>query len=118
MGLDVDAVYRDAWQIYRLLFRRSVLTAAIVFAFVLAFDQVGAHLNDNGAVAPFIGVLSFVLGLSAPVLVQGALIELVREIHEGRPAKRIQALFERTQRRFWPLLGASILYGFGVPLGF
>ena len=60
MGLDVDAVYRDAWQIYRLLFRRSVLTAAIVFAFVLAFDQVGAHLNDNGAVAPFIGMLSFV----------------------------------------------------------
>jgi hypothetical protein len=49
--------------------------------------------------------------------VQGALIHIVRNVHEGRPPERIAALIREAGRRFWSLIGASILYGLGVFFG-
>jgi hypothetical protein len=111
----LDAVYRDAWRIYRLLFRRSVLTAAIVFA-VLAGVNV-ANDFPSGRSSFGLRTLGFVLSFAAPVVVQGALVEIVRNIHEGRAAKGIGALYERARARFWSLIGASLLYSFGIVFG-
>ena len=36
----IDDVYRDAWRIYKLLFRRSVVTAAIICAAIGVVDAV------------------------------------------------------------------------------
>ena len=114
-SLSLAAVYRDAWRIYRLLFRRSVLTAAIVFA-VLAAVNVANDFPGEGA-SFGLRTLGFALSFAAPVVVQGALVEIVRNIHEGLAAKGIGALYERARARFWSLLGASIVYGLGVFLG-
>jgi multisubunit Na+/H+ antiporter MnhG subunit len=51
------------------------------------------------------------------VFVQGALIEIVRNVHEGRAAKPIGALSGKAGRRLWPLFWASIVYSLGVFLG-
>jgi hypothetical protein len=55
--------------------------------------------------------------LTGPVLVQGALVEIVRSIHDGRPPTTIFALLRTAWRRLHSLVWASIVYGFGVILG-
>ena len=114
--LRLDVVYREAWRIYRLLFRRSVLTAAIVFGVVALVDVARDHTPGRGAAIGF-GLLGFVVDWGAPVLVQGALVEIVRNVHEGRAAKPIGALYEKARKRFWPLFFASLFYSIGVFFG-
>lgn len=112
----IAAVYRDAWRIYRLLARRSVLTAALVFA-VLRGVEVLRLVYGGGTALLLLGALSQVLWLAGPVVVQGALVEIVRNIHEGKHPERIPSLYRRAGSRFWSLLWASIVYGFGVFFG-
>jgi hypothetical protein len=115
-NLRLNLVYRDAWQLYRLLFRRSVVTAAIVFAAIRGVDTLRL-LIASGVARILLGVLSQVVWLAGPVLVQGALVEIVRNIHEGRHPERIGRLYEHARTRFWPLLWASLIYAFGVVVG-
>jgi hypothetical protein len=114
--LSLGAVYGEAWELYRLLMRRSILTAFIVFAVVDGVAQLSG-LPESTAARVLLGLMSFVLTFSGPVVVQGALIHIVRNVHEGRPPERIAALIREAGRRFWSLLGASILYGLGVLFG-
>ena len=93
-----------------------MLTAAIVFGVVALVDVAGDHTPGRGAAIGF-GILGFVVDWGAPVLVQGALIEIVRNVHEGRAAKPIGALYEKARKRFWPLFWASIFYSIGVLFG-
>ena len=104
-----------AFRVYRLLFRRSITTAACVYA-VIALIQVGQH-TASGAPRALLVFVGFLAGLAGPLLVQGALVEIVRNVHEGRPPERIGALFSTGSARFWPLLWASILYAIGVGIG-
>src|SRR5436309_12139484 len=116
MKLAIGDVYRDAWQVYRLLMKRSVTTAAIVFAIVELLDLAGESASGGGT-RFLLGVASFAAGLGGPVLVQGALVEIVANIHQGRRPERIPELLARARDRFWSLLGASLMYGFGVIFG-
>jgi hypothetical protein len=93
-----------------------VLTAAIVFGVVALFDVARDHIPGRGA-AIGLGILGFVVDWAAPVFVQGALIEIVRNVHEGRAAKAIGALYERARKRFRPLFWASVFYSLGVSFG-
>jgi len=109
-------VYRDAWQVYRLLFRRSVATAAIVYALNVVIRVASDVANDPWADFA-LGLASFLFLLGGPVLVQGALVEMVRNIHEGRHPERIRTLYAEARLKFWSLLWASIVYGLGVIFG-
>jgi len=68
----------------------------------------------NGTLAAVLGRLA---GLGGPVLVQGALVLIVRNVHEGERPLEIIELGRRAGRRFLSLLGASIVYSFGVVFG-
>jgi hypothetical protein len=111
----VGGVLSQAWSVYRLLFKRSVLTAAVVYA-LIALLRI-AHHASSGPVAQLISLCVFVLDMSGPLIVQGALIEIVRDVHDGRAPRPVSALMGRGRERFWPLLGASIIYGLGVAFG-
>jgi len=112
----ITTVYSEAWAVYRLLMRRSVLTAAIVFAVIGLLDL--ASRTSKGSGGHWVLVLvAFVADLAGPVVVQGALVQIVRNIHEGRRPEPMGNLFEDTERRFWSLLWASIVYALGVTFG-
>jgi hypothetical protein len=89
-----------------------VPAAAIVFG-ALALAKVGGHYGGR-AFAIVLGIVAFVLEWAGPVIVQGALIELVASVHEGRPLERIGALYGRARARFWPLFRGSLVYVLGV----
>lgn len=103
--LTLGAVYGDGWELYRLLMRRSILTAFVVYAVVDGVAELSGLPRSTAARVEF-ELLSFVLTLSDPVVV-----------HEGRPPERIPALIREAGRRFWSPIGASILYGLGVFFG-
>ena len=113
--LPVGATLADAFRLYRLLFARSVFVAAIVYA-VIALAEV-AHRNATGAGASLLALAISLLTLAGPALVQGALVEVVRNVHEGRRPDPVTALFGKARDRILPLIGASFVYALGVLAG-
>ena len=110
--MSIGAVFEDAFRIYRRLFARSVVVAGLVFAVV----GLGEALAARRATA-LVTLVSLLLGLVGGLLVQGALVLAVRDLHERRPAEPTRELVDRTRERLGTLLGASLLYGFGVAVG-
>jgi hypothetical protein len=116
VDVSIDKVWGDAWAIYKLLLRRSVLTAAIVYALVDGVSPLSDAIDRRGATIA-LTVLRILLILAGPVLVQGSLVEIVREIHEGRSPKHIAALYRRALRRLHSLFWASLVYSLGIVFG-
>jgi hypothetical protein len=108
----IGEVFADAWRIYKLLIRRSIVVAGLIFTVVSLGDALAARSNTQLTRLVAIG-----LGLVGGLLVQGALVEVVRDLHEGREARSIGAVYTSTRGRLGTLLGASLLYGIGVVIG-
>ena len=115
--MTVSKILGDAWRLYRLLFRRSIVFAAVVMAALAAIDAAQYAVPRHTGPFAFISIVAIVLAIAGPVIIQGALIELVRNIHEGRKLAGTNALLERVGECFWQLVKVSIIYGFGVALG-
>lgn len=114
--MSVSTILGTAWDLYVLLFRRSVAVAAMVYAVIALVDLSGSQ-SRNASVGALFGLLSFVLAFAGPVLVQGALVRIVRNVHEGERPEEIGTLFDAARERFGSLLLASIVYGLGVAVG-
>src|SRR5690348_15931815 len=97
----------DAFRVYRLLWVRSVLVAAIVYA-LIAVVEIVEHAT-NGAAAALLGLVAAIASLAGPALVQGALIGIVRNVHEGRTPASVSQLFTEARSRLGRLVGASLV---------
>jgi hypothetical protein len=107
----ISGVLAEAFEIYRRLLRRSVIVAGLIFAVVsLAQALAEQHLTT------LTQLVSLLLSLAGTLLVQGALVEVVRDLHEGREPAAIGEYYQRTRGRLGTLLGTSILYGLGAVL--
>jgi hypothetical protein len=106
----------DAFRVYRLLFRRSVATAALIYGAIALLEEL-EHIPSSRAFDVLVSVTSFVTTWGGPVLVQGALVRIVRNVHQGQRPETVPELLARAGRRFLSLLGASIVYGIGVTFG-
>ena len=113
----VSGILSDAWRLYRLLFRRSIAFAATVMAVLMAIDAAQYAVPRHTGLFAFLGIVAAVLAIAGPVIIQGALIELVRNIHEGRRPAGVNALLERVGECFWQLIKVSIIFGLGVAAG-
>jgi hypothetical protein len=113
--LTVRDTFSEAWKLYQLLFGRSVLTAAAVFT-PLGLVELAAGQLEGPAAFVFAALVAFVLGFFGDLLVQGALVEVVRDVHEARSPSGIAALYERTRPRLGALLVGTIVYS--IALGF
>jgi hypothetical protein len=108
----ISEVLGEAFAVYRRLFRRSVVVAGLIFAVVSLAQALAARTGTLLALA-----VSLVLSLVGGLLVQGALVEVVRDLHEGRAPAPINVYYNRTRGRLGTLLGASFMYGLGVFFG-
>ena len=110
--MSIGEVLADAWRIYQRLIRRSIVVAGLIFAVVGLADALAQRSNTT-----LTRLVALGLGLVGGLLVQGALVEVVRDLHEGREIRSIGAVYGSTRGRLGTLLGASILYGVGVVVG-
>ena len=110
--MTISGVLDDAFQIYRRLFGRAVVVAGLVFV-VVGLGEAFASRRATSLVT----LVSLLLSLVGGLLVQGALVEAVNDLHSGHPAAPTRELYDRTRERLGTLLGASLVYGFGVVVG-
>jgi hypothetical protein len=110
--LTVGGVLSDALALYRALWRRAIVVAGLVFVVVGLADALAARSGTD-----LTRLVDLVLGLIGSVLVQGALVQVVRDIREGLPAVPVATLFDRSRARLGTLLGTSVLYALGVVFG-
>jgi hypothetical protein len=103
------AVVSRIWQIYRDQFGVLVSTALVLYAveFVL-------YLVVGSAASIALAILFWALS----ILYQGMVVELVRDIQDGRRDHSIGDLVRSVEPVFWPLVGVSILFGIGLAIGF
>ncbi|HVH51346.1 MAG TPA: hypothetical protein VM690_04320 [Gaiellaceae bacterium] len=107
----IGDVLGEAFAVYRRLWRRSVLVAGLV-SIVVSLAQALANRHVT-ALTQLVAVL---LSLVGSLLVQGALVEVVRDLHEGREPAPVGEYYERTRSRLGTLLGTAFLYGLGAIL--
>ena len=105
----ISDVLGEAFDVYRRLWGRSVLVGGLIFAVVSLGDAFTA--NSRSAWPELVALL---LTLVGSVLVQGALVLVVADLHDGREPATISEYYDRTRDKLGTLLGASILYGFGA----
>jgi len=111
--MSISEVLEEGWALYKRLFGRSAVVAGLIFLVVALADAL-ASTRATYATA----FVSLALALIGGLLVQGALVEVVRDIHEGRPPAPATEYYQRTRGRLGTLLGTAILYGVGVAIGF
>lgn len=109
----ISEVLGEALDVYRRLWVRSVVVAGLVFAVVELADAFAARRHTFAT-----AFVSLLLALVGGLLVQGALVEVVRDLHEGRAPASVGDYYARTRDRLGTLVGASLLYGIGVAFGF
>ncbi|MGH3009322.1 MAG: hypothetical protein ACRDLM_07955 [Gaiellaceae bacterium] len=109
----ISEVLGEAFDVYRRLWRRSVVVAGLVFAVVELAVALTRHSSSIGPT-----LLTLVLSVVGGLLVQGALVEVVRDLHEARAPAPISTYYDRTRAVLGTLLGASLIAGLGIGIGF
>ena len=116
--MSIGDVLGEAFDLYKRFFLRFIATAAVVFvvldlASALA-DRAGGESLTSDALWTLVSIL---LSVVATFWLQGALIEAVSDVRDGRIDTTIGDLFARTRPRLPALIAAGIVAGIGVVVG-
>jgi hypothetical protein len=109
----LSGVFGEAWELYKSHWRHFALIALVVFVVVAAIGiLLSLVLGWFGALLG--GIVSFV----GWYWLQGALIEAVRDVRDGRADLTVSDTFGRVRPRLGSIIGAGILLGLAVGIGF
>jgi len=107
------AVIREAWELYKAHWRTFVPLALVVFVIVGAIGLVLTWLLGwLGA------VLAALASLVGQFWLQGALVEAVGDVRDGRQDLSLGETFRRVQPRLPAIIVAGILAAIGIFIGF
>jgi hypothetical protein len=116
-AVSVSGVLGEAWTLYRLLWRRSILTAAAIFVFLSLIEAIIARPGFGRGASVALLLASTTISVIGSLWVQGALVEVVRDIHEGRRPASFEHLYDTTRGQLWRLAAGGVLTGLGVGIG-
>jgi hypothetical protein len=114
----VGEVLGEAWALYKRFLKQFFLTALVVFAVLdLLSALADSAEGDSSAAGAFWGLVGAVIGIIGYFWVQGALVELVRDVRDGRADRTIGDTYRAVQSRLVPLIVAGILAGIAILIG-
>jgi hypothetical protein len=116
--MSVGDVLGEAFDLYKRFFVRFVGTAVVVFV-VLDLASALADRSSTNSVASGLlwGLIAVVLSIVGSFWLQGALVEAVADVRDGRIDTTIGELYERTRPRLPSLIAAGIVAGIGIVFG-
>jgi hypothetical protein len=107
-------VIGEAWRLYRRHWPLLIPIAFIVYALLQVFTLVIALLAG-----PTVGIIvGFFVSIVGTYWIQGALVEAVADIRDGRADLTIGQTLERVSQRINVLSAAAILAALGIGIGF
>lgn len=109
----LSGVIGEGWGLYKTHWSHFALIALVVFVVVAAIGIMLALLL--GLFGAILGVIISVVGW---YWLQGALIEAVRDVRDGRADLSVSETFARVQPRLGSIIGAGILLGLAIGIGF
>ncbi|MGE5286417.1 MAG: hypothetical protein ACM3ML_04260 [Micromonosporaceae bacterium] len=108
----LTGVLTEAWELYK---RYATHFLAIAFAVYLVTAVLVALLSLAGPAGVIIGsIISF----AATYVVQVALVKAVQDVRDGRVDLDLGQTVRAALPYFWPVVGASILAGIAIAIGF
>jgi MFS family permease len=110
--LSVGDVLNRVFQLYKEHF--GVLIPAAFWLFLLVSILSGIVGQHQVGLLLLVAVVS----LAVAILYQGMVVSLVHDVQDGRRDSSVGELFSSVGPVFGTLIGASILYGIGVGIGF
>jgi hypothetical protein len=115
----IGGVLGEAWELYKRFLWQFFLTAFVVFAVLdLLSALVVAAAGDGVAAGVFWGVIAFTIGIVGYFWVQAALVELVRDVRDGRADRSVGETYRAVQPRLPAVIAAGVLAAIAIGIGF
>jgi hypothetical protein len=117
--MTVGGILGESWRLYTKFFTRFFLVALIVFVIVNLLNAgLGAALGSGTGIALLLALITTVVSIVGTFWLQGTLVYAVDDVRDGRIDSSIQELFERVRPYLGILIGAGLLAGLGIAIGF
>jgi purine-cytosine permease-like protein len=108
----LSGIFGEAWDLYKRNWSHFAQIALVVFVVVAVIGIVLALILS------WLGViLGAIISFVGWYWLQGALIEAVRDVRDGRTDLSVSETFSRVQPRLWSIIGAGILLGIAIGIG-
>src|SRR5947208_4326487 len=108
----LTGVLTEAWDLYRRFAGHFLLIAFVIYVITAILV---ALLSLAGIAGALIGAI---LGFAATYVVQASLIKAVQDVRDGRVDLDLSQTVRAAGPYILPVIGASILAGIGVAIGF
>jgi hypothetical protein len=116
--MTITEVLEEASHLYTRFFWRFVGTAAIVFVVLDLATALADRAGIESLTADLLWTLiALVLSLVGSFWMQGALVEAVSDVRDGRIDTTIGELYRRTRPKLAALIAAGIVAGIGIVIG-
>ena len=116
--MSIGKVLGDAWGLYRRFFVQFLLVAVPVF---LVLGLVNALVQAASGESTLGTIIWTLIGIAVSLVgyfwLQGALIEGVRDVRDGRADLSVTEIYSRVQPRLPALIVAGVLAGLGIGIG-
>jgi hypothetical protein len=116
--MQIGDVLGEAWGLYKRFFWRFFLTAFVVYAILDLFSALAnAAAGDSFLAGLFWGLIAAAAGVVGFFWVQGALVEVVQDVRDGRADRTIGEIYQAVSPRLPSLIVGGILAGIGIAIG-
>ena len=116
--MSIGKVLGDAWGLYRRFFVQFILVAVPVFLVLGLVEALAAAASGDSALAAVVwGLIGLAVSLIGYFWLQGALVEAVRDVRDGRADLSVGELYSKVQPRLPALIVAGVLAGLGIGIG-
>jgi hypothetical protein len=116
--MTVTQVLEEAFHLYTRFFWRFVGTAAVVFVVLDLASAFADRAGLNSVTSELLWTLiALVLSVVGSFWMQGALVEAVSDVRDGRIDTTIGELYARTRPKLAALIAAGIVAGIGIVIG-
>jgi hypothetical protein len=116
--MEIGNVLSEAWNLYKRFLWQFFVTAFVVYAVLdLLSALANAAADDSLAAGILWGLVAAVVGVVGYFWVQGAMVEVVRDVRDGRADRGVGETYRAVQPRLPALIVAGILAGLGIGIG-
>lgn len=116
--MDIGSVLSEAWSLYTRFLLRFFLTAFAVFVVLDLFSALADVAADDSFLAGlFWSVLAAIVGIVGLFLVQAALLEVVRDVRDGRADRGLGETYSAVWPRVPALIAASVIAAVVIGIG-